>query len=212
MTEIVSGDICFEPDCHAYTDTDGKRCMSTTQAISLAGLIDYSMVPPSTLAHASWRGTLVHQATALHDRGEDLQDYDIPDDVAPYILAYQLFLRETGFVPDLERIERPAIVEIAGLRVGMTPDRIGVLDGAPAVVELKATAARHPSWGVQLASYEMGQPRPARFRQYNRVAVQLLPTARYKLWAYEDPCDFEIFLDAFRIAAWKLKHGLAKLD
>jgi len=212
MTEIVSGDVCFEPDCHAYTDLDGRRIMSTTQAIKIAGLIDYSMVPAEKLGYASLRGTLVHAATAFHDQGRDVNDYYIPDWVMPYVRAYQRFLMDTGFAPDLERIERPAIVKIAGLSVGMTPDRVGTLHGYPIVLEIKATASAHPSWGIQLASYEMGLPRPPRRREYHRVAVQLKPNGDYKLFEYNDPLDREIFLDAFRVAAWKLKHGLAKLD
>lgn len=204
-------EVCFERDTHAYMD-NGVRRMSTTQAIKIAGLIDYSMVPPDVLQRAANRGTLVHQASVLIDGGADLNEYDVPAECVPYIQAYCLFLRETGFIPDHAFTEKPRIAEIAGQRVGMTPDRVGLLDGVPTVLELKTCSAAHPSWGVQTAGYEMGLPRPARCRNYQRVAVQLMKTGKYKLWPYEDQSDFDIFCDAFRVAQWKVKHKISKLD
>lgn len=203
-------EVCFERDCHAYYD-NGVRRMSTTQAIKIAGLIDYSMVPPDILAAAAQRGTLVHQGTVLVDNGT-VEEYDIPAICIPYLEAYQFFLRETGFTPDPQFTEVPRIASIAGQRVGMTPDRVGLLEGIPTILEIKTCAAAHPSWGVQTAGYEMGLPRPARYRNYQRVAVQLMKTGKYKLLLYEDKSDFDIFCDAFRVANWKLKHKLAKLD
>lgn len=204
-------EVQFERDIHAYMD-NGVRRMSTTQAIRIAGLIDYSMVPPDILKRAADRGTLVHQASVLIDRGENLDEYDVPEMCLPYIDGYRLFLAETRFEADPAYTEVPRIATIAGQRVGMTPDRVGMLDGIPTVLELKTCASAHPSWGVQTAGYELGLPRPARCRNYQRVAVQLMKTGKYRLHAYEDSSDFDIFCDSFRVANWKLKHRLASLD
>lgn len=211
---IVDSEVYFERDAHAYYDGDGTRHMSTTQAIKLAGLIDYSMVAPDVLERARIRGSLVHQSTVvLEEDGEAaLGWYEIPDECLPYIEGYKTFLRETKWESDPAWIEKPIITQVAGQRVGMTADRMGTVFGLPTVLEIKCTSARHPCWGVQLASYAHGLPPPERYRNYQRLAVQLLPTGSYKLWPYEDASDFDIFCSALRIAAWKLKNRLVTLD
>lgn len=212
LSAVLTGeDVFFEHDAHAYIDADGRtQRMSVTQAIKIAGLIDYSMVPPDVLKNAAARGRLVHQASSILDRGEDLGSYEIPSECEPYIDAYVLFCREMRFVADPEWIERPMIVELFGHRVGMTPDAVGMIDGVPTVVERKATASGHPSWAIQTAGYELGL-RAAGLQIRQRVAVQLLRTGKYRLFPYENAGDYETFADAYRLAAWKVKHNLAKL-
>jgi len=208
---LIGEDVFFEHDAHAYLDADGlTQRMSVTQAIKIAGLIDYSMVHPGVLELAAARGRLVHQASALLDRGEDLRDYEIPSACEPYIEAYARFCREMGFTPYPEWVERPMIVEMFGHRVGMTPDAVGTIDGVPTVLERKATSAAHPSWAIQTAGYEEGL-RIAGLQIRQRVAVQLLRTGKYHPFFYEDQGDSQIFADAFRLAAWKVKHKLARL-
>ncbi len=209
---ILSGDeVCFEHDAHAYIDADGvTQRMSVTQAIKIAGLIDYTMVPIEVLAHAAARGRLVHQGAALLDRGVDLSEYEIPAVCEPYLDAYRKFCREMQFVPIPEWIERPMIVDIFGHRVGMTPDAVGTINGVLTVLERKATSAAHPSWAIQTAAYECGL-RAAGLQIRQRMAVQLLNTGNYRLFTHDNSGDSEIFSAAFRLAAWKLKHNLANL-
>jgi hypothetical protein len=208
---LTGEDVNFEHDDHAYIDSDGiTRRMSVTQAIKIAGLIDYSMVPPDVLANAAARGRLVHQASAILDRGDSLEFYEIPDVCEPYIEAYALFAREMSFVADPGWIEKPMIVELFGHRVGMTPDAVGWIDSVPTVVERKATASAHPSWAIQTAGYELGL-RAAGVQIRQRIAVQLLPTGKYRPFFYENEGDHQTFADAYRLAAWKVKHNLAKL-
>jgi hypothetical protein len=206
----LGDDVEFLRDAHAYVDVDGTRRMSLTQAIRIAGLVDYSMVAPAVMQFAASRGTLVHQATALLDKGIDLSDYEIPEECEPYVEAYKRFTREMEFVPDPLWIERPMIIEMFGRRVGMTPDAVGTIQGVPTVVERKCTASAHPSWGIQTAGQLLGL-RTAGLQIRQRLAVQLLKTGKYILHPHTDAGDFETFADAFRIAAWKLKHNLAKL-
>ncbi len=207
---LIGEDVFFEHDAHAYVDLGGKQRMSVTQAIKIAGLIDYSMVPANVLENAAARGRLVHQACAIIDRGLDLADYEVPDICQPYIEAYQKFAWEMRFVPDPAWIECPMIVELFGHRVGMTPDAVGVIDGVPVVVERKATSAAHPSWAIQTAGYALGL-RAAGVQIRRRIAVQLMPTGTYRVHESLNPGDFETFADAYRIAAWKLAHNLASL-
>ena len=208
---LTGEDVFFEHDAHAYLDADGvTQRMSVTQAIKIAGLIDYSMVPTDVLANAAARGRLVHQASAILDRGDDLSYYEIPPECEPYIEAYARFCREMCFVPDPVWVERPMIVELFGHRVGMTPDAVGSIHGVPVVLERKATSAAHPSWAIQTAGYQLGL-RAARVQVRLRMAVQLLRTGKYRAFTYDCDGDYETFADAYRLAAWKLKHNLAKL-
>ena len=211
LPAIDEQDFHFEADPHAYIE-GGVRRISLTQAIRIAGLIDYSAIHPEILARAAWRGKMVHLATAEIDRGVEVRAvYDIPGACQPYVEAWELFLRETRFIPDPELVEKPRVVTIAGMRVGMTPDVAGMLWGAPTIIERKCCRKAHPAWGVQTAGQDMGLAPPPRCRHWDRAAVQLLPTGKYKLWPHEDESDYEICRGAIRQAAWKLKHGLATL-
>jgi|GEM_PF-6688343 len=207
---LIGDEVFFERDGHAYIDADGSRRMSVTQAIKIAGLIDYSMVPFEVLEAAAARGRLVHQAAAILDKGDDLSKYEIPPACEPYVEAYARFCREMDFVALPEWVERPMIVELFGHRVGMTPDAVGIMDGVLTVVERKATSAAHPSWAIQTAGYMLGL-RACGLQIRQRVAVQLLPTARYRPFFHEEDGDLDSFGDVYRTAALKLKYNLASL-
>jgi hypothetical protein len=208
---VDDSDFHFEADPHAYYEA-GVRRISLTQAMSVVGLIDYSHVPAETLARAAWRGKMVHLATAEIDRGIDVRaHYEIPEACQPYVEAWELFVRETGFIADSELVEKPRIATIAGMRVGMTPDTVGLLWGVPTILERKSCRSYHPAWAVQTAGQDMGLSPPLRRRHFARAAVQLLPTGKYKLWPHDEDSDYEICRDAIRLAAWKLKHCLVTL-
>ena len=209
---ILTGDeVYFEPSAHAYTDVDGEQVMSITQAITFAGLIDYSAVAPAVLELAAWRGRLVHQAAAILDRGGSLSDYVIPAECEPYVVAYARFVRDMQFRPDPAWIEKPMVVTLFGIRVAMTPDAVGTIAGVPTVVERKCTSAFHPSWAIQTAGQALAL-RSAGVQVRDRVAVQLLKTGKYRMHTFSDPNDFQVFGDSYRVAAWKVKHGLVRLD
>jgi hypothetical protein len=208
---LVGDEIAFDRDLHAYLDEDGSRRMSVTQALKVAGVIDFSMVPFDILEHARNRGSLVHEACAIIDRGESLDDLDIPDECEPYIDAWLLFCKELRYIPDPDWIEQPMIVELFGARIGMMPDSVGWIDGVLTVIERKACASKHPAWALQTAGYYLGLQRVG-LQVRNRLAVQLQKTAKYKLDPHDDPADIDSFGDIYRTAAWKLKHRLASLD
>jgi hypothetical protein len=207
---LIGDEVAFDRDLHAYLDTDRTRRMSVTQALTISGLVDYSMVPEPVMRIAQQRGLMVHQATAVIDRGEDLSDYEIPETLEGYIDGYAAFLREMKFIPDREWIEKPMIVELFGHRVGMTPDAVGTINGIPTLIERKTCSTAHPAWAIQTAGYELGL-KAAGLQIRQRFAVRLLKTGYYKLHPYDDRGDFDTFGDCYRLAAWKLKHRLAEL-
>ena len=123
---LIGDDVQFWRDAHAYIDHDGRRVLSVMQSLKLAGLIDFSMVPPDVLEHARNRGSLVHEACAKIDLGEPLDDVEIPEECLPYIDAYFLFCKEMRYVPDQDWIEKPM------------------------------TASTHPAWSLQTGGYTLG--------------------------------------------------------
>jgi hypothetical protein len=209
---IEAENVEFFSDDHSYRMPDGRKVMSVTQILSLAGLVNYEGIPAAILEYAAWRGTMVHQVTNLHDQGIDVEaNYDIPEEILPYYRAWVDFKLEFDFIPDLAEIERPRVVTVRGIEYAMTPDAPGTMRGIPTVVEKKATAAVHATWGIQLAGYEMGLKRPAGYRTYQRIAVQLKKDARCKVIPFEAATDHDLFQHAHAIAAWKLNNRLAKL-
>jgi hypothetical protein len=212
FSPVITGEeVAFDRDLHAYRDTDGTRRMSTTQALTIAGLVDFSMVHPTVLRIASERGRLVHHATAVIDRGDSIDDYVVPDHIGGYVEGYHAFLREMKFVPDPDWIERPMIVELFGHRVGMTPDAVGTIARVPTLIDRKTSVTSHPAWAIQTAGYDLGL-RAAGLQVRQRMAVQLSSSGYYKVRLYEDRGDYDTFGDCYRLAAWKLKNRLARLD
>jgi hypothetical protein len=168
------------------------------------------MVPPPLLIAASRRGLLVHQATAIIDRGDSLEDYDVQE-FEGYVDAYHLFAKEMKYLADPDWVERKMIVELFGQRVGMAPDSVGTIGGIPSLIERKTCSSVYAAWKLQTAGYELGL-RAAGLQIRQRFALQLFSTGKYKLHPHEDRGDFDAFGDCYRMAAWKLKHGLARLD
>ena len=169
---LLGDEVAFDRDLHAYLDQDNVRRMSVTQALTISGLVDYSMVPEPVLRIAQQRGRLVHHAAAVIDRGDALDEFDVPAEIEPYIEGYHAFMREMKFVPDADWIERPMIVELFGQRVGMTPDAVGTIHGVPTLIERKTCASYHPAWAIQTAGYELGLT-AAGLQIRQRFAVQL---------------------------------------
>lgn len=208
---LIGDEVDFLRDNHSYIDLSGQRVLSVTQAIKIAGLVDFSMVPPQVLQYACDRGRLVHQGCATIDRGESLDDVEIPEPVMPYLEAWMRFLSDMRFVPDPDWVEVPMIVNLFGHRIGMTPDTVGTIGSILTVIERKATASKHPAWKLQTAGYLLGlNASGQQVRQ--RMAVQLLKTGKYSLDPHEDDSDFHTFGDVYRVAAFKVKHRLASLD
>lgn len=212
MTDLLLGeDVEFLRDGHCYRDADGTRVMSVTQAIAIEGLIDFSMVPRPVMDAAKARGSQTHHGCAVIDRGDSLDDFEIPEHIMRRLEAYMLFLREMRFIPNPELVERPMIVPMFGARVAMTPDSVGTIDGIPTLIERKTSTSPHVAWRLQTAGYTLGL-QAAGYQIRQRIALQLFDTGRYKCIPHEDRGDFDSFGDCFRMAAFKLKHKLVELD
>lgn len=193
----------FDPVAHEYREGD-LVIPSVTQVLAGVGITDYSMVPRAILEHKCELGLQVHRACQFLDEGS--LDWDSVDGEAiEYVLAYEAFKRATGFVPRLNEFQK--VAEINGMKFGMTLDREGDINGKPYVIELKATAQIHSSWGIQLAAYDMGIGGLPR----RRAAVHLRPSGGFAVEPYLDRNDKQVFLWALGVTWWKRNNGKGRL-
>ncbi len=171
----------YDNEAHGYYDETGKWVPSATQLLSLVGYSDYSRVPAATLERKRVIGKEAHDHCATIDIHGDVDPSWISDDARHYVEAYQLFRHQKHFVPDPEWVERPVIVELYGMKVGVTADACGKLDGYDAVLERKCVAVPQPAWAVQTALQELARFKMKHLGRAQRFAVQLLNTGKFKL-------------------------------
>jgi hypothetical protein len=203
----MSIDFTFDGDRHLYS-VQGRPVPSVTQVLHSAGLAaDYSMVPSQVLERKRIIGTYIHKATQFLDEGSlDLASVDA--ELQPYLSAYQRFLGESGFRPQL--IEHRIVGSIGGMLCGGTVDRVGVMNGQLWIIDLKCVDRLYPGFALQTAGYELLLPKPLvpPFK-YTRAVLQLRPDGSYKLSPpYDDPSDLDVFRAALITTIWKMNRGM----
>lgn len=188
--------VTFDRERHEYR-LDGVIVPSTTQVLRSAGLITYSFRND----YFRRRGEYVHLACHLHDQ-EALDEASLDPVLAPYLEAYRSFLEDTGFEVLLS--EEP-LVSVSH-RFGTTPDKLGLLHGAPAIIELK-TGTVQPWVALQTAAQALAVA--DRFPEYRKIklkrfALALRPDKTYHLTGpFTNKGDSEVFLAALACHAWK---------
>ena len=197
----------FDPELHAYS-FQGTPIPSCTEALEIAGLIDFDHVSAELLEWKSELGREVHKARHLDDTGR-LLSFDPA--VAPYLAAWRLFRKESGFTPTLSEYWQGA--EVDGMRYGMRLDAFGTLRGRSTIVDAKIGEI-YPHHAIQLAGYAAGLTHAlyatpfSRFLNRKRAAVQLRADGSYRLKMFEDNRDFGVFTSALHIAHWKKERNL----
>jgi hypothetical protein len=184
--------LTFDPDTHRYS-VGGKPIPSVTTVLRKAGLIDFSGIPLEVLNFARERGTRVHLATELDDRGElDLASV-IPEELG-YIDAYRRFKREAGFVAtSIEQRVCSHRYWYAG-----TLDRIGNMRKKRSLLDIK-TGEPQRAVGPQTAAYKAALPE----NKMPRFALYLQADGAYQLVSLNDSDDLAVFLAALRIVKWR---------
>ena len=167
--------------------------VSVTQLLAAEGFIDTKWFDE----YSATRGTFVHRACELSDRGE-LEEAELDPVLVPYVSAWQKFIRESKF----QIIEMETRLESETRQFSGKPDRIGILNGCPAIIDLKSGAIQ--KWtALQLAGYEILKGSP-----HKRFGVQLTDEATYKLTEFKDRQDRNIFLAALACYYWKRNNNL----
>ncbi len=175
--------IHFDPLDHQYF-LNGERVPSITQLLKTAGVVDDTWFTPESRE----RGTAVHDLTRDVDlgvpaSGKSWREY------AGYVEGYIACLAALQH-PKWVAIEEPDIH--AALKFGGRPDRLGPVFGRFTVAEIKS--------GVKMSSHRLQTalqailvaPRYALPAEaWQRLAVYLTATGRYKVELHEDKRDFD---------------------
>lgn len=140
--------IQFDEKTHTYA-VDGVVLPSVTHICRFLSY-DYKSDRPWLAEAAARRGTAVHEACALIDYGEELEE---TPEIEGYLQAYRRFLAD--YQPDWELIEYP----IGDLHLGCagTLDRLGALkdERIPVIVDIKTGALHEPYLRAQLSAYRI---------------------------------------------------------
>lgn len=199
--DAKSSGLTFEAAGHVYW-RGGRRVPNVTRVLEAVGLSDFGDVNPLVLALAQVRGTAVHLCTALDDRA-DLDESSVDPELTGYLAAWRKFSRETHH-------EWTFIEEMAfhpRYEYATTADRIGLMFGNPAVVEIKSGPPQ-PATGPQTAAQaHCFFPSGVADRSVRRYGCHLRADGTYSLIEYKDRTDFGAFLSALTLYNWKNNHA-----
>lgn len=199
----------FDAEPHRYR-YHGDVVPSVTGILRSITDAIYGDIPSWQVQAAADRGTQAHRATELDDIG--ILAYERLDpELVPYVDAWRAFVAETGF--EVEAIELRRCHPV--WRYATTLDRVGILNGKRAVVELKTTAALHPWVALQTAGQLEAYNATAESRAAHatqRWAVRLGPDGRYQCQQYSNTNDWPVFLACLTRRRWMQEHGLMPKD
>lgn len=175
----------FDADVHEYTDlSTGEVRPHITGMLARTGWVDDVWFTQE----GSERGTVVHQLTAT----DDMQALDltrVASTYKPWLLAYRATMR--ALRPSWHFIEVPLLHP--HYRYGGRPDRYGVAHDLRTVLEIKSGAPRRADQiqtalqAILLADTIGGVAGPA----YQRLALYLKPTGKFKLERHTERADFD---------------------
>jgi hypothetical protein len=190
--------LTFDAPTHTYR-WGASVVPSVTQILDDTLGDPFAQVPRAILDAAKARGTAVHTACALYDRGE-LDRYDTPASTMAYVRQWARFRLQWQHPFTLvEEARYHALLGYAG-----TPDRAGDLpQDWHFLLDLK-TGSDAPHVGMQTAGYTtlLGYP-PNRTRRY----ALFLEPERFVLTQCNDHRDFHNFYAC--LAVFQLKHRKA---
>lgn len=195
-------EVTFDAEKHEYRDSRGI-VPSVTQILESVGITDFASLGRFgvDLEEAKERGTIVHQLTEMHDRGT-LDDDSVDPELVGYLDGWKAFLSSVSWKALRDGIEK--VVYREDWRYAGTVDRIGVLNGRPAILDIK-TGTKHPATGVQLAGYEFANTQLIALERYG---VYLTNEGAFSLVKYDSPSDLMVFLKALSIHQWKVQHNV----
>ena len=194
----------FDYDGHIYRDARGNRVPSVTQTLKRTGLVSYEQVQADILENRRNLGEIVHRDTAEIDTGE-ISFSPTRKDAQPYVNAWKKFLRESNV--KILGIEVADIATVNGMPYGYTFDRVAIVNGREAILELKTSATKEHWWGVQAAGYDLALPQCSSQLHRDRYVIQLRDDEQYRMWKYDDESDYLIFQFALATCWWCMNHG-----
>ncbi len=211
---------------HHY-EVDGRRIISNTDVLKIAGLSNLNAANPVDLHFAAEIGNQVHAATLLHDQKKGWQkEYG---HVAGYVAAWIAFSAEYELKPLLREYSLYDPI----FNYATTVDCFAMSNRGPGTFQIKTVTSISPETAIQTAAEEHALimhrevlPLPSdvlgaiklvehwcnggRKSSENRWAVQLFSNGQYIPHRFEGPYDIIIFTAALTVAQWLVANGKAK--
>lgn len=204
VIDAPSRDVCtFDEEKHEYR-INGVYVPGVSKLLDIGGYVNKEVF--KKYPNASIRGKAIHLACELLDVNE-LDWASITDEGLPYVMAYEKFLRESGFVCEKDWTERRLFDTYR--RFGGTIDRRGRFPGSPrrAIVDLKTGAVSKKGWvALQTAGYEILMPEED--GPFDRFALRLDDDGNYKLIPFTKPTDRRMFLGLIEHYWEKVEQGI----
>lgn len=176
-------DLSLDEATHVYR-LAGKVVPSVTGI--LRPLANFEGIPKHVLEAKADLGRRVHFACQLDDE-DDLDEDTVEPEVAPYLDAWRLFLRESGagVLMNEQKVFEPE------LRYAGTLDNVLELRGSKWVVDKKTSFTVPASAGPQTAAYLRAAGDPS---ITHRAAVRLRADGTYRFDALSGANDWSVFM------------------
>ncbi len=193
----MSSALHFDAASHTYS-MGGNPVPGVTTVMHI--LSQYAGVPEAILKGAADRGSAVHKACelSLWDR---LDRSKLMEELQPYIFAFDLFVKECGFIPSL--IEHRVFHD--KLKYAGTFDLMGSIvwkrkEITNALIDIKTTFKFMPSVGPQTAAYKEAYNSQNKADKIGkRFALRLKNNGSYELIELTDATDWNVFLSCLNI-------------
>lgn len=196
--------LVFDEARHTY-ELGGRRLLSVTQVLGLAGLADFTS--PWFTEAVKARGSALHQAISLEVE-EALDESSLDDDQRGGLDGFRRFMVEMR--ADVEFWERPLCdpdLGVAGRMDGIvrTVDATGRLQRW--LIDVKR--ALYPCAAIQLAAYaDLAAALYETPVVLRRAALVLPGDGTYTLHPFTDHTDRVTWHSALRVVHWRQTHGL----
>lgn len=176
--------------------------LSVTEILDMAGLTDYFDIPDKeyyfSLGHA------VDYATQLVDE-DNLGEVD--DVVLPYLASYRAFIKDTKCQVLENQVH--VLSELYGFQG--TLDKVALLFGRRAIIDVKRSDVCQPWYAWQVAGYMIAyNEKHKRPTDVQKRYVLNLKKNGYKLTPCEDTADLSVFKSAVVIANARKENKLWK--
>lgn len=210
----------LEPDDHRYI-LNGSEVPATTRVLELARN-SLAGVPRLVLEKARLRGNEVHKAIELFMRN-DLDKRMLRREVKFRLDRWQRFM-DFHKVEPLELptknyfhnffggqlLEVPLVHPV--FKFGVTPDvGLCIVEGDPALVEIKAVSVHGDATALQTASQQGTINHflePHGIRVQERWSVRLTSDDRPDVRRYKDPTDWATYLSFLNVSRWRAVHKI----
>jgi hypothetical protein len=203
------GELEFNAEDHSYK-LDGKPVPSVTEIINAVvpkpferamwygwRLAKQGLDPEDKRTAAAELGTQVHLAFARLAAGEEVDDFDYPDEAAGFIKACRRFIDEHA--PEFLASERKTYSEThsyAGTLDAHVKFTKGKLKGRTARIDLKTGRYYPDSHNPQLEAYELAEVERGFEPTDFRAVLKVRPTGTYRVIESTDTAEDFLVLKA----------------